>query len=247
MRIPTTAIAIASVATLGLLSACEVQGGLDGFPYPTPTGHSGGATDPGATDPGATDPGDLDPGYGEPQPAPEPTKYYAVFIEDDWDARCATSGVGAHGADIDAVGLWDPTLDPDNPELIGWLDVVDMELDRATCDTYGFADPDLAIGPPDGELTEGFYSLAGGWLIGEFDHQVEILPHYIITVHEIDDTFCEGLSWCVGSEGYSVSIATDLDCVNTGPDFRDTCMVPVTGPEGAEGSTVLPLDVLETR
>ena len=165
--------------------------------------------------------------------------YYAVFIEDRWDKRCATSSVGAHGADIDAVGLWDPTKDPANPELVAWLQLGDGDFSRNECDEYGYTNLNEALGPPDGSLTSNFYSLAGGWLIGEFENQIEILPEYQITVHEVDDEFCGSYQSCVGSEGYDVYLATDLDCVNTGADFRKSCMIKLTGAEGAEGSATL--------
>ena len=72
---------------------------------------------------------------------------------------------------------------------------------------------------------------------GTLEAGVEILPDYIVSVHEVDDEYCMGIANCVGSEPYDVYLATDLDCVNTGEDFRDTCMVKLTGNEGAEGST----------
>ncbi len=227
-----TILALTAFAATG----CDVALGdtdLPGGDLPT-TPTPGEPTDdwPSTDDPNGLD----DPAVTDAEPV-----YYAVFVEDRWNGRCATSSVGAHGADIDAIGLWDPSGNPDEPELVGWLEFVDMEFSGNECDEYGYTDVDEALGGPDASLTKNFFSLSGGWLIGEFESQVEILPHYEITVHEVDDAFCGGYSSCVGSEGYDVYLATDLDCVNTGPDFRDSCMMQLTGSGGAEGSITLPV------
>jgi len=166
---------------------------------------------------------------------PVVTPYYAVFLDDMAPVKCSTSSSGAHGSDIDAVALWDGN------DLVGYLDSTDADH-PTDCSKYGFDDQNEAKGAPDGKLTEGFYSLSFGWLIGEFDNAAEIVSGYEITVYEIDDDACTaaGLnsSNCVGSEPYAVYVATDLDCVNTGGDFRNTCMVMLS--DTAEGTATVP-------
>jgi len=167
--------------------------------------------------------------------APE---YYAVFLEDLSEHRCATSSSGAHGADIDAVALWDGNT------LVGYLDSIDAERDDADCTKHGFEDTAQAKGAPQAnpKLTEGFYSLGFGWLIGEFDGAAQILSGYDVTVYEIDDDACTAAGLnpgvnCVGSEPYAVSIATGLDCVNEADP--NACMVFIS--DQAEGTATLPL------
>lgn len=174
------------------------------------------------------------------------TAYYAVFLEDrsfGWTIpgtgnpnNCSRSSVGAHGADIDAVALWDGN------DLVGYLDTIDAwHDDRCAAQGYGRDDTDEALGAPNGTLTENFYSLSFGWLIGEFDGQAEIVPGYEMTVYEIDDDFCTTAA-CIGSEPYSIYVATDLDCVNTGTDVDDAknlCMVLIS--DTAEGTATVPL------
>lgn len=206
------------VMTLGI-QACETQGGdsdvTDTF---TPTDTVG--TDTVGTDTTVVT-----------------TQYYAIFLEDLSEHRCATSSSGAHGSDIDAVALWDGST------LIGYFDSIDAERDDADCTTHGFTDTAEAKGAPQAnpKLTEGFYSLGFGWLIGEFDNVAEILSGYDVTVYEIDDDACLAagipLNQCVGSEPYAVSIATGLDCVNE--NDPNACMMLIS--DQAEGTATLPL------
>lgn len=215
-------------AVLGMIAlgaqACEVQEG-DGDASPTDTLQPDAAGDT----------------FTQDTTIPT-TEYFAVFLEDRSEVRCATSNSGAHGADIDAVALWDGN------DLVGYLDTTDAEH-PGNCDTYGFDDTNQAEGAPSAtpKLNEGFYSLSYGWLIGEFDGQAAIVPGYEMTVYEIDDDVCiaAGLNPntnCVGSEPYSIYVATDLDCVNQGTDVDDAkslCMVLISGT--AEGTATVPL------
>ena len=175
------------VMTLGI-QACETQGGdadvTDTF---TPTDTVGTDTNVG-TDTTVVS-----------------TTYYAVYLEDDPNDLVCHSSSGAEGADIDAVGLFD------GEDLVGYLDTIDAERMDSNC-TQGHDDTAEAKGTPNGTLNENYYSLGFGWLIGEFDGAAEILSGYDIVVYEIDDAFCAGISSCIGSEPYTVSIATSLDC-----------------------------------
>ncbi len=165
------------------------------------------------------------------------TAYYAVFLEDLWDGRCLTSSVGAHGADIDAIGLYD-----ENGDVL-WVDAADNEFDSNVCPKYGYSNVNAVKGAPDGELVPDqnttFYSLAGGWLIAEFTGQAQIIPGYELSIYEIDDAYCPDTGSCVGSEPYEIYLATDLDCVNTGANFRNECMVFLS--DEAEGSVTVKL------
>jgi len=210
---------VMGVMALGV-QACEVQGGDEDATTDTFT----------PTDTTETDT------FTE-QDTTVATEYYAVYLEDLSEVRCATSNSGAHGADIDAVALFDGST------LVGYLDTIDADH-PTDCDTYGFDDTAEAKGAPQAnpKLTEGFYSLSFGWLIGEFDGAAQILSGYDITVYEIDDDACTAAGLnpntnCVGSEPYALSIATGLDCVNeTDPN---ACMVFIS--DQAEGTATLPL------
>ena len=212
--------AVMGVMALGA-QACEVQD--DGSDTVNPPADTISGTDT------------LTPPQDTVQP---PTQYYAVFLEDMSEVRCATSASGAHGADIDAVALWDGN------DLVGYLDTTDADH-PTDCSKYGFDDQNEAKGAPQAnpKLTEGFYSLSFGWLIGEFENAAEILPGYDITVYEIDDDACTAAGLnpgvnCVGSEPYAVYVAEDFDCVNA-TDFRNTCMVQIS--DEAEGTATVPL------
>lgn len=207
--------AVMGVLALGV-QACEVQGGTEDDTF---TG---------------TDTVTIDDTTTTNDTTVAATEYYAVYLEDLSEVRCATSSSGAHGADIDAVALFDGNT------LVGYLDTVDAEH-PTDCDTYGHDDTALAKGAPNGSLTEGFYSLSFGWMIGEFENTAQILSGYDLTVYEIDDQACIDAGFnatnCVGSEPYSVSVATGLDCVNESDP--NACMVFIS--DQAEGTTTLPL------
>ncbi|MCA9514355.1 MAG: hypothetical protein KC635_05390 [Myxococcales bacterium] len=166
------------------------------------------------------------------------TTYTAIFLEDLWDQVCHSTS-GAEGADIDAVELFD-----DSGNHIAYFDENAMDSERATktCpNEANHADTKDAAGAPDGSLTTNFYSLWGGWLIGEFQSAPFIEAGNQVKVFEIDDAFCAGISQCIGSEKYDVYVAEDLDCVNQGSDFRNTCMIKLTDTDGANGSVTIDL------
>ncbi|MFO0748375.1 MAG: hypothetical protein U1F43_22335 [Myxococcota bacterium] len=162
------------------------------------------------------------------------TKYYGLVVDDSefFDGRCATSSSKAHGADIDAVELSDGT------NSLGYFDTV-IYQPGTVCDvTSGtHADPELVKGAPNGSLTEGYVSLGGGFVAGEFDNQVQILPGYTVTVYEIGDDFCAGIPNCVGDEKYAVSVITELGCLSAGGCEERV----ITGTGGASGEAEIPL------
>ncbi len=123
---------------------------------------------------------------------------------------CATSSNRAHGADIDAIGLFD------DGEVVGYLDTVTyQDGDLCTGDESNLmTDTDKVKGAPNASLTDGFVSLGGGWLTGEFDQAVQITNGLTIVVFEVG-TKCAGDDTCGGvDEGYEVFVAPDLDCAS---------------------------------
>lgn len=184
------------------------------------------------------DSGSPDTDVVDPPLEPE---YFAVLLDDsvqfpehrtDGGDPCATSAANAHGADIDAIEL----LDSDGVTSLGTL-ASSVYHPATLCDDTAFTDPEEAESVPDGSLNDGFVSLAGGGLSGEFPASLELLAGYIIKVYEIDDAFCGGSPSCVGSEKYSVYITSELDCGKDDPD----CDVLLISDEGdGSGSFVVP-------
>lgn len=174
-----------------------------------------------------------------------PPAYYAVIVDDshifpshriDGSDPCATASSPAnmHGADIDAVGLYD------GDELIGYFDAVNYQ-EGGLCPNKPIStnDPEEATGAPDATLTTGIVSLGGGWLAGEFDFAVEVLTGYTVVVYETGTT-CGDNAVCGGvDEGYEVFVAEDLDCPSRDAyPYRD-CAVRLTG--SGKGVTTLPV------
>ncbi len=192
------------------------------------------------TTPGETT-GDTGPGD-----TTEPDKYFAVIVDDSQifpthrvvgTDPCATASppLYAHGADIDAIGLFDADL------LIGYLDVVDYQEggictgNRAT----GPTDPDQAKGAPNATITERFVSLGGGFLTGEFAGQAQIQSGDTIVVYEVG-TKCGNNQNCGGQdEGYEVFVAFDLDCVNEANYPYASCGIKLS--DDAEGEATIPV------
>jgi len=222
MRKLTVPFAVAGLMAWGALG-CEVNEGAPTSDTTQQTDTQGDTTTADTTETDTT----------EPDP-----EYYAVFLDDLWDGRCATSGYGAHGADIDAVGLFE------GESHIAWLDAdfIDAEF-TPSCPSHDKSqDPKRAAGAPDGNVGSGtgFYSLAGGWLIGEFVGAPLIIPGYELVVYEVDSSY----TWSGGAgrnDPYEVYVATSIDCVNEGPGFRNSCMVRLTGSQGANGSATIPV------
>ncbi len=216
-------------ALSGLLAlpmvACDVES-LDGEDTSGNTDTGGGNTDTGS--------GNTDTGGGNTDTT-TPTEYFAVLVDDsaffsthraDGGNPCATSSVGAHGADIDAVGLFDGST------VLGYFATVDVQT-GSQCEVADKYKADAeATGAPNGTLTENFVSLGGGALIGEFENQVQVLPGYTLVVYEVGKD--------VGGidEKYDVFVATELDCIN---QDRASCTVKVTGTDGAAGEGTFPL------
>lgn len=167
--------------------------------------------------------------------------YYAVFIEDAFSGKCGSSG--APGADIDAVELRDS-----EGTSLGYWEYVAMAAnpDGDTTCTYDeskdtdangvddiYEDVEEAKGAPDATLTTNFISLYGGWAIGEFGADANgddlyLMDTDVIVVYEVgkaNPLVGEGID-----EGFSVALATDIDCVNQ-ENFRETCLVPLSDEE----------------
>jgi len=173
------------------------------------------------------------------------TKYFAVIVTDSQifpthrvvgTDPCATasSPLNAHGADIDAVGLFD------GAQLIGYLNAVDYQ-EGGLCPNKQntMTDSDEAKGAPNASLTENFVSLGGGWLIGEFDGAPELQSGDTLVVYEVgskcsNDTSCGGVD-----EGYEVFVATDLDCVNTANYPYSSCAIKLS--DQAKGESTIPV------
>lgn len=173
-----------------------------------------------------------------------PIRYYAVILDDsaqfashrsDGGDPCATSPSKAHGADIDAVEL----LDVDGVTVLDTL-VHLYFVAGETCADNAFDDLEAAKGAPDGDLDSGFVSLAGGSLTGEFGaSSLEILEGYSLRIYEIDDAFCVGVPSCVGSEGYSVYVATERECTKDDADCEPELIT-----DESRGSSTIVLPVL---
>lgn len=178
-----------------------------------------------------------------PLPDATPTNtYYAVIVDDDGffqnhrpnASPCATSTIGAHGADIDAVGLFES----DGTTLVSYFDIVDAKLGTTCAMSAPYNDPSQSRGAPNGTLATNFVSLGGGALIGEFTDGVAIFAGDVVIVYEVG-TRCGGSTNCGGlDEAYHVYIAHDLDCLNRD---RSTCQVRVTNVGGAKGEAKLTL------
>lgn len=178
------------------------------------------------------------------QPDTTPTtEYRSIIVDDDGIFQnhrqvgtdpCVTSSVGAHGADIDAVGLFES----DGETLVSYFDTVQAKL-GTTCDiAAAYSDPTEAKGTPNGSLTANFVSLGGGAIAGEFVDSAQLLEDDVIVVYEVgtkcgNDTSCGGVD-----EGYHVWVADRQDCLDK---TRASCAFRVTGGEGAKGEASVPL------
>lgn len=225
-------------AMMGLISAplaaCDVEG--------SPSDTTNPPTDTIQPDTSPTD-------TTTPDTTPDP-EYRAIIVDDDGffqnhrpSAICATSSVGAHGADIDAVGLFES----DGTTLVGYFDTVDAKLGTSCTIAAKYSNATQARGAPNGTLMENFVSLGGGAIIGEFGDFTEtppapvgkLFPGDVVVVYEIGDKFCGGVASCVGDESYHVYVASRLDCLNSGN--RSACQKRVTGSNGAKGEATVPL------
>lgn len=219
-------------AIIGLLAspmlACDVEDTADG--------------DTSSSDTTTTDGTTTDTGPGETVTGPT---YAAVIVDDSQifpthrvvgTDPCATasSPLNAHGADIDAVGLFSGAT------LIGYFDFVDYQ-EGGLCPNKQNTrtDPDDAKGAPDASLTEGFVSLGGGFLIGEFSGGTALESGDIITVYEVGSK-CGNNTSCGGvDEGYEVFVATELDCVNQSAYPYGSCAIKLS--DTAKGEANIPV------
>lgn len=196
------------------------------------------------TDTVQTDTTDTTGGDTDTTPDTTPTtEYRAIIVDDDGIFQnhrqvgtnpCVTSSVGAHGADIDAVGLFES----DATTLVGYFDSVSGALGD-TCEiAAAYTDLTEAEGAPNGTLLAGFVSLGGGAISGEFDGGVELLEDDVVVVYEVGtkcgtDTTCGGVD-----EGYHVWVADRLDCVDR---TRSECAFKATTGEGNMGESTVTL------
>ena len=200
-------------ATLAAVAACDVQSG------DTDGGDTGTFTDTAGSDALAgTDNGG---GTGE-------THYYAIRVDDSPNYACSKNQK-AHGADIDAVGLYD------GDTSLGWFaDVTGKIGDAANCDapvSSKHTDFNEVKGAPDGTLSDGYVALGGGYVIGEFTSRTELVPAYTVQVIEVGVQEC-GDQGCK-DEDYSVSAATDINCAD------NSCMILLS--DQAAGHSTIPL------
>jgi len=207
-------------------------------------------TNPADTNPADTNPADTNPVDTNPADTVGPASYYAVIVDDSKvfpnhrsaginPCSTASAPLYAHGAGIDAVGLFDGAT------LVGYFDVVDYK-EGGICDgstgspRNTMIDETLALGPPDARLDRGFVSLGGGFLIGEFDNAARIMPGDTIVVYEVgkrcgSNTNCGGLD-----EGYEVFLAEDLDCVNVSNGYPYTACAKKLS-DSAKGEATIPV------
>lgn len=186
-------------------------------------------------------------GAGEcPELPTPPVAYYAVIVDDsrvfashrgdDGDpCETAVAPLYAHGADIDAVGLFR------GDDLLGYFQLVDY-VEGGVCEgarANTMTDRTRAVGAPDAQVDRGFVSLGGGSLIGEFDFQARILSGDTVVVYEVG-TRCGTDEACGGvDEGYEVFVARDLDCVNLGGYPYSSCALQVASDASGEASVPL--------
>jgi hypothetical protein len=211
------------------LVACDVEDGGD-------------ATDATDTTQTETDATTTDTGPGD---TIQTTEYFAVIVDDSnifpthrvvGTDPCATasSPLNAHGADIDAVGLFD------GASLVGYFEFVDYQMGNFCPNKANtMTDPNQALGAPNATLTERFVSLVGGFLIGEFQGSPVIQSGDIITVYEVGSK-CGNNTSCGGvDEGYEVFVAEDLDCVNTANYPYSSCAIKLSNT--AKGESNIPV------
>lgn len=215
----STLLAAAGLAALAF-TGCDVsEGGADGGDAANPEADAGGD-------------------MAQPEPDATPTtKYYAILVEDLWDpdtcgtadtAGCCGSGIKtkyAPGADIDAVEL------QYGGEVAYWAFVDgDIPTTSSKCDGNSKTDLETAKGAPydppagaseDGIFDDEYVALHGGWIIGEFENEIELLANDVVKVWEVGDK--HDLIAAGTDEPFSVSAATDLDCPHS--DDPEGCQV----------------------
>lgn len=175
----------------------------------------------------------------------EPDKYFAVIVDDsqifpthrsDGGNPCATASSpwNAHGADIDAVGLFDGN------QLMGYLSTTDYQEGGLCNDKPNtMTVPAEAEGAPNASITENFVSLGGGWLTGEFDAGAEIRNGDTLVVYEVGKK-CGSNTSCGGvDEGYEVFVARDIDCVNEASYPYSSCAIKLS--DDAKGESTIPV------
>ena len=231
---------VIGLSTLAAVAACDSPGGGS---QPTWVGAADSVTDTGAasghdvqssnTDGGGTvltdtTPTGTDTGPTGTDTTPTEAHYYAIRVDDSPNYTCSPNQK-AHGADIDAVGLYDGDVN------LGWFQNVTGRIgDAANCvDPVGpsHTNFDLVKSAPDGTLSDGFVALGGGYVIGEFTSRTELVPAYTVQVIEVGVWECGDIG-CT-DEPYSVSAATDISCND------NSCMVLLS--DLASGHATIPL------
>ena len=146
------------------------------------------------TDQGGTDPGNADTYV-------PPAGYFAIMVEEGGTPSCSNNL--AHGADIDAVQLSDS-----GGTHVAWYSHVQGAVGTGGCEDK---DPNAFT---DLSLLDGYVSLNGGFIAGEFDSGIQLIEDYTVTVYEAgSQTSSGGVSG--KDEPYNVYAAYDMTCAGT--------------------------------
>ena len=103
------------------------------------------------------------------------------------------------------------TDDPDSCETVAYFEAVSADVGTEEC-TNSYADPETALGPPDGG--QFAVALQGGWVAGEFGLDTPIMSGMIVRVYEV------GTSGGGSNEPFTAHLITDLACAESG-DISD--------------------------
>lgn len=187
-----------------------------------------------------------DPSTEEPEDE-APKTYSAVLIRDLWlpnkhieekDNDGCRSAVGADGADIDAIALVDAA--GVRTEYY-FLDKVVSHIGKGHCKEELHDDDSAALGMADGSLYDGYVSLRGGWLAGEFEFGLLLAPDMTLTVYEVGVTN----HGATGEDPYAAYAITDLSCLqgidpNDWPSIEASCSAILIA-DAADGESAMAL------
>lgn len=172
---------------------------------------------------------DTDSDVAQPEVTPE-TRRRAIIVDDDGlfqnhrqvgSDPCLTSSSGAHGADIDAVALFEA----DGTTLVSYFASVRGKAGTTCSIAPAFSDATAAIGAPDGTLTGQFFSLGGGAISGSFEADLDVVDGDVLVVYVV------GACGDGVDDAYHVFVADTLDCIDRN---RSTCAVRITKDAGAK-------------
>lgn len=139
--------------------------------------------------------------------------YHAIIITDAWvdGSGCALEPGRGQGADIDAVALFDSLN-----QLVGYVDLVQGSVPTtSTCGSNSFANLNQIRGAPDASAYDGYVSLTGGKIAGEFaPNSPKLTAGDYVEIYEVDLSYCHS---CV-ADTYALKLAKTVDCVFGGCD-----------------------------